>query len=63
MFRTMVTSPDRPTFSEVSKLLSRNGVSVSASSNTTLTHVVTSKVTEKLTSTLQDLGATVEQTV
>lgn len=63
MFRTIVTSPDRAVYSEVSKLLSRNGVSVAASSNTTLTHVVTSKVTEKLTATLQELGAIVEQSV
>lgn len=63
MYRTKVTSPDRETFTKVSKVLSTNGVSLAASSNTTFIQIVTSKVTPKLTETLQELGATVEQTV
>lgn len=63
MYRTKVTSPDRETFRKVSKVLSTNGVSLAASNPTTLTQTITSKVTPKLTETLEAMGATVEQTV
>lgn len=60
MIRTKLTSPDIDTFRKVSKLLSRNGCSVAATSNTNLTHVVTSKISPKLTESLAELGAETE---
>lgn len=62
MYRTKVTSPDLATYRKVSALLSRNGASVAASSTTTLSHVVTSKLSVKLTEGLEALGAALEVT-
>lgn len=58
--RTKVISPDKSTFDAVSKLLSRLGVSVMASSNTTHTHLTTSRITDKTRGMIMDLGAEIE---
>lgn len=58
--RTKIVSPDPTAFREVSKLLSRLGVSVMASSVGALTHTCTSRITDKTQETLEKLGAKVE---
>jgi hypothetical protein len=57
-----IQSPDRPTYDQVSKTLSRLGVSVAACLNTQHAHVINGLLTNKARAEIEELGAEIEVT-
>lgn len=59
--RVKITAPDKETHAKVSRVLSRNGISLMAANNKLFTHIINGLLKPKVRTAIDELGVEVEQ--